>query len=96
MNKEDDVSLLKKLFDGGNDENIILFDQDGKEIELEQVAAINHEGNVYAVLHPVKEPEEEVLVFKIDVDDEESVHMIEDEELVAEILKKAVVPLDGE
>ena len=89
FNAERDVTLLQKLFDGANDDNIFLFDEDGNEIELEQIAAINHEGSVYAILHPTDAPEEEVLVFKIDTEDEESMHMIEDEKLVAAILEKA-------
>ena len=89
FNAERDVSLLQKLFDGSNDDNIFLFDDDGNEIELEQIAAINHDGSVYAILHPTDAPEEEVLVFRIDTEDEESMHMIEDEKLVATILEKA-------
>ena len=84
-----DVKLLEKLFDSDNDENIFLFDEDGKEVELEQVAAINHEGHVYAVLHPIDAPQDEVLVFRVDTEDEESVVMVEDEKLANEILKKA-------
>ena len=84
---DDDVTLLKRLMDDDNDDNIILFDNDGKEIEVEQVATVNHENEVYAVLHIVGDPEEEVLVFKIDQKDEESIAMVEDEKLANEILK---------
>ena len=83
-----DVKLLEKLFDGENYENVFLFDEDGNEIEFEQVAAINHNNEVYAVLHPMDAPEEEVLVFRIDPTDEESVVMVEDEKLANEVLKK--------
>ena len=82
-----DIGLLEKLFDGDNDEHIFLFDEKGEEVELEQVAAVNHKGEVYAVLHPIDAPEDEVLVFRIDTDDEESIVMVEDEKLAAEILK---------
>jgi len=82
-----DVSLLKRLLDDDNDDNITLFDNDGKEIEVEQVATVNHENEVYAVLHIVGDPEEEVLVFKIDQKDEESIAMVEDEKLANTILK---------
>lgn len=83
----EDVSLLKRLMDDDNDDNIILFDNDGKEIEVEQVATVNHENEVYAVLHIVGDPEEEVLVFKIDQKDEESIAMVEDQKLANTILK---------
>jgi len=87
---ETDISILEKLFDDGNDENIFLFDDAGNQIELEQIAAINHDGEVYAVLHPIDAPPEEVLVFQIDPTDEESVILVEDEKLANEILKKAI------
>ena len=90
VKKEDDVSLVKKLFDGENDENIVLFDDDGDETVFEQIATITHEGEIYAVLHPVDAPEEEVLVFKIDTEDEESVTIVEDEELANKILEVVV------
>jgi len=85
---ETDVSILEKLFDGDNDDNLFLFDEDGNEIEFEQIAAINHEDNVYAVLHPLDAPEDEAVVFRIDPTDEESVIMVEDEKLANEILRK--------
>jgi len=90
---ETDVSILEKLFDGDNDENIFLFGEDGKELEFEQIAAINHDGEVFAVLHPVGAPEEEVLVFRVDADDEESLIMVEDEKLAQKILAKATTNL---
>ena len=85
---ETDVSILEKLFDSDNQENIFLFDEEGNEVELEQIAAINYEDEVYAVLHPLDAPEDEVLVFRIDPEDEESVILVEDEKLANEILKK--------
>jgi hypothetical protein len=82
-----DITLLERLFDDENDENLVLFDADGNDIELEQIAAVTHEGQVYAVLHVVGDPEEEVLVFHINPDDEESVAMVEDEKLGNKILE---------
>ena len=83
----EDVSLLKRLLDSDNDENIILFDADGKEVELEQIAIVTDEGEIYAVLHEVSAPLEEVLVFRIDPNDEESVQMVTDEKLGNKILQ---------
>jgi len=85
--KPKEVSILERLFDEDNDENIILFDADGNEIVLEQVALVTDEGEIYAVLHVVGDPEEEVLVFRINPEDEESVVMVDDEELGNKILK---------
>jgi hypothetical protein len=83
----DEVSLLERLFDEENDENIILFDADGKEIELEQIATITHEGEIYAVLHVVGDPEDEAVVFHVNPEDEESINMVEDEALGNKILQ---------
>ena len=87
MEKTDDVSILEKLFDEENDENIFLFDEDGNEIELEQVAIVTHETQIYAVLHVVGDPEEDVLVFHVNPEDEESVTLVEDDGLANTILK---------
>ena len=85
--KTGDVTLLQRLLDGDNEENIVLFGGDGEEIQLEQVAVVTDEGEVYAVLHVVGDPEDEVLVFRINPEDEESVEMVEDEALANKILK---------
>jgi len=89
---ETDVTILEKLFDGENHENIFLFDEDGNEIELEQVAAVSYKDEIYAVLHAVGEPEEEVMIFRVDTEDEESLIMIDDENLANEVLK---IVIDG-
>lgn len=81
-----DVSLLTRLLDADNDENIFLFDESGNEIELEQIATITHEGAIYAILRPLTAEEDEVVVFKIDPKDEESVNIVEDEALAEKIL----------
>jgi len=81
-----DVSLLARLLDAGNDENIFLFDENGDEIELEQIAAITHEGKIYAILRPLTAAEDEAVVFLIDTEDEESIIVVEDETLAEKIL----------
>ena len=81
-----DVSLLNRLLDADNDENIFLFDEQGNETELEQIATITHEGAIYAILRPLTAEEDEAVVFKIDPEDEESVNIVEDEVLAEKIL----------
>ena len=81
-----DVSLLQRLLDEKNDENIILFDEDGNEIELEQIAVVTYEKVLYAILRPVTAAEDEAVVFKIDADDEESITIVDDEELADKVL----------
>ena len=94
--KTEDVKLLERLFDENNDDNLILFDQNGKEIELEQVAVVTHEGAIYAVLHVVGDPDEEVLVFKINPEDEESIMMVDDEKLGNKILSLVMEQANSE
>jgi len=83
----EDVKLLEQLFDSDNESNIIMFDEDGEEVELEQIAAVEHEGQLYAVLHVVGDPEDEVVVFRIDPKDEDSLIAVDDDELAEKILK---------
>ena len=84
---EPDVSLLGRLLDADNDENIFLFDENGDEIELEQIATITHEGAIYAILRPLTAAEDEAVVFRIDPSDEESVNIVDDEAEAEKILE---------
>ena len=82
-----DVKLMEQLFDDNNDDNIVMFDEDGEPVELEQVAAVEFEGECYAVLHVIGDPEGEVIVFRIDPTDEDSLILVEDDELAEKILQ---------
>ena len=84
---ERDTSLLSRLMDADNDENIFLFDESGAEIELEQIATITHEGAIFAILRPLSAEEDEAVVFRIDPDDEESVNIVDDETEAEKILE---------
>lgn len=44
---------IKQILDEENDENIILFDDDNNPIEFEQIALINNNDKLYAILIPV-------------------------------------------
>jgi len=82
-----DLTLLARLLDEDNDENIFLFDENGDEIELEQIATVMHEDHIYAILRPVDAEEDEAVVFLIDPTDEESILVVEDDELAETILE---------
>lgn len=84
---ESDVSLLERLLDADNEENIFLFNEDGDEIELEQIAVVNLKNEIYAIMRPITAAEDEAVVFKIEADDEESIAVVEDEKLADEILE---------
>ena len=82
----DDLTLLEQLMSADNDDNVFLFDENGESVELEQIAVIPHEGQVYALLRPLDADEDSAAVFRIVPEDEESVESVEDEELAMTIL----------
>ena len=82
-----DLTLLARLLDENNDENIFLFNENGDQIELEQIATIYHDSEVYAIMHPLDAEEDEAVVFLIDPTDEESINVVEDESLAEKILE---------
>ena len=81
-----DVSLLSRLMDDTNHDIITLFDEDGEPVELEQIAVIPYEGALYAILRPIDADEDAAAVFLVDPKDEESINVVEDEELASEVL----------
>jgi len=83
---ESDVSLLSSLLDENNTENIFLIDEDGGEVELEQIAVIPSDDEVYVILRPIDADEDSAVVFKVDAEDEDSLIQIEDEALASKIL----------
>jgi len=82
----DDVTLLAKLMDDKNDDNIVLFDESGASVELEQIAVIPHEDEIYAILRPLDADEDSAAVFRVDVSDEESIISVDDDKLASKIL----------
>ena len=81
-----DISPIDMLFDENNTDNIVLFDEKGKEVEFEQIALIPLEEKTYAILRPlggdVPLAEDEAVVFVIDELDDEDVLMLEEDDLV--------------
>ena len=85
MNKE--KSPIEMLLDENNEENIVLFDENNKETEFEQVAIIPIEEKVYAILRPIEEmeglEEDQALVFAVEeIDDEDCLVLEDDEEII--------------
>lgn len=66
----DKEKFVDRLFDESNEDNVCIKDNDGHEIEFEQVAVVDFEENYYAILKPVNKlegvEEDECLVFRID------------------------------
>lgn len=62
---------LSKILDEKNKEIIKISDIDGNVVKFEQIALINYEDELYTILHPIENDvdEDEVMVFKIVLDD---------------------------
>lgn len=80
------LSPIEMLLDEKNNDNIVLYDDNNKEVEFEQIAIIPLDEKLYAILRPLggddPMPEDEALVFAIDeVDDEDVLLLEEDEEI---------------
>lgn len=77
---------VDRIFDENNNENIFIKDNDGRDIEFEQLAVVDFEESYYAVLQPVTPMEgvgeDEVLIFKID--EEKDCLVYEEDERVME------------
>lgn len=91
-----DVTLLSKLLDDKNDENIILFDDAGESVEFEQIAIIPHKGDTFILLRPIDADEDSAAVFKVSTDDEDSILPVTDEKLAMAILEIYNDSGDGE
>ena len=73
---------IDRFFDENNFENIKI-DDNGKEIEFEQVALVDYDEKYYVILHQVdKEDEYEVDVFLVDEEKDELTYI--DDELLCE------------
>ncbi len=76
---------VDRLFDENNDDKIYVKDEDGKEIEFEQVAVVDYKENYYAILCPVTKVEgvgeDEFMVFLIDEENDRLVYE-EDEKTI--------------
>jgi hypothetical protein len=82
----DGLSLYKALTDDDNDDDIVMVDEDGKEVVMEQLGIVTLRDNLYAILHAVDDADDEALVFLINPDDEESISLVEDDKLGEEII----------
>ena len=96
----DNKTPLEMILDEDCDENIVLFDEDGESTEFEQIAVIPLNGQLYCILRPVDLPdldEDEAFVFAINEDDEEgSVYLVEDEDIIDEVFQLYYTLLDDE
>ena len=80
-------SIVEKLFDENNDDIIELEQEEGKIVKFEQIAVVLFESEYYAILHPMELKSDEVVIFKLIEDDEDSLDLVVDEELAKKILE---------
>ncbi len=77
---------IDMIMDENDNDNIVLYTEDGEATEFEQIAVIPYEGAIYAILRPLdipELPEDEAFVFVIDRDEEgESFDLVEDDETI--------------
>ena len=88
---------VDRLFDESNEDKIYVKDNDGKEIEFEQVAVVDYCENYYAVLKPTSAiegvAEDECVVFLIDEEGDQLVYE-EDESVIDGVYAEFCAMLD--
>lgn len=106
--KETKLSPIDMLLDEKNDENIVLYDENNKENEFEQIAVIPVEDKTYVLLRPVEQwdglGEDEAVVFAIEeIDDEDCLILEEDDKVIDkvfdayyELLRAQGIEIDNE
>ncbi len=80
-------SIVEKLFDEDNDDIIELHQGDGKLVKFEQIAVVIYNTEYYAIMRPLDLKEDEVVIFKILEDDEDSLDLVLDEEIAKNVLE---------
>ncbi len=85
----EEKSILEILTDEDDVDNLILQNDDGTDVEFEQIATIPLDDRVFAILHPVGVPdvaEDEALVFEWEETDAgESLRVVEDTKLADKV-----------
>ena len=81
------MTAIDMILDENNDENIVLYNEEGEAFEFEQIALIVLGNTQFVILRPLLDDEDidedEALVFAIEeVDGEDALVIVEDEEVV--------------
>lgn len=79
-------SAIDLLLDENYTGNIVMYDENDKEVEFEQIAIIPFNDKIYALLHPLNVDtldEDEAIVFSVEeIDDEDAIVLVEDMNVV--------------
>ena len=89
----EEKTVIEKLLDENNNDNIILYDENNNQTEFEQVAIIPLNDKLYAILKPATKiegvNEDEALVFVLEeTDDEESLVICDDFKVVDKVFEE--------
>ena len=96
-----EISEIEKILDENCSDNVVLYDENQKETEFEQVAVIPMNEKVYVILKPVTPinglNDDEALVFVVEeIDDEDCLVIVDDEQIVDEVFKEYYILLKKE
>ncbi len=95
-------NAIERLLDENDLGTIVLYDENDKEVEFEQIAIIPYNNEVYAILKPLEEMEgvadDEAIVFLLDADEEtdEVLSVVEDENIIDAVFDAYYKLLDEE
>ena len=84
------MTAIEMILDENNDENIVLYNEEGEAVEFEQIALIPLNGTDFVILHPVEcMADDEALVFAIEeVDGEDALVLVEDDDVVDAVFEE--------
>lgn len=84
------MTAIEMILDENNDENIVLYNEEGEAVEFEQIALIPLNGTDFVILHPVEDmADDEALVFAIEeVDGEDALVLVEDDDVVDAVFEE--------
>lgn len=99
-----ELSAIDKILDEENDDPVVLYDENGDEVQFDQVAVIPIDEVVYVILCPITPMEgvgeDEGVVFSIDEKDgEECLTLITEEDIIDKVFAEyeaLVAEEDGE
>lgn len=74
--------VIEKLLDKDNYDNIFLYSDEGDALELEQIATVPLNEQIYVILHPIDDeiPDDAAFVFHVNLE-EEMISFVEDEDI---------------
>lgn len=85
----EEKTIFEILTDEDDAENIVLQDEEGNDVEFEQIATIPIDEDLYCILRPLNVPdlaEDEAVVFLLEEDeDSETLSVVEDEEIAERV-----------